>query len=228
MFVSLFCFLSLCSIVHYARDCSCIYMLHVAVHMQFTCTYSHQRIQVHVIHCVCLNLFICASTGVSVVTGKVGVAIGGRGQTGRVFGDFHVKSLEEIRAEKRKRQGGNGEEKSAQLGTEKTGEFLFLSPCIYVFMNSISFPPSTITQSLPSLPLLPSLTALTLPPFPPLTLPPSFSPFSSHTFTLPPSLLSLPSSHTFILPPSLCPSLVLPLPSSLLPPQRALLHLWRP
>ena len=35
---------------------------------------------------------------------KVGVAIGGRSQSGGGVTDFHVKSLEEIRAEKRKRQ----------------------------------------------------------------------------------------------------------------------------
>ena len=52
------------------------------------------------------------------VTSKVGVAISGRVQHGSGgFGDFRVKSLEEIRAEKRKRQGGNGGEKSVQVAT---------------------------------------------------------------------------------------------------------------
>ena len=45
--------------------------------------------------------------------GKVGVAIGGRGQD-CVGGDFRVKTLEEIRAEKRKRREEEEEEEGVR------------------------------------------------------------------------------------------------------------------
>lgn len=56
-------------------------------------------------------------TGLSAIGSKVGVAIAvGRGQT-----DFHVKSLEEIRAEKKRRQGDRDGDKTIQP-SEKKGE----------------------------------------------------------------------------------------------------------
>ena len=46
-------------VVHYACDCSCIYMLHVAVHMQFTCTFTPKNTGARNSLCVSKSLHLC-------------------------------------------------------------------------------------------------------------------------------------------------------------------------
>ena len=68
---------------------------------------------------------LCCYAGV-VVGNKVGVVIGGHGQSVGGVGDFHVKSLDEIKAEKRKRLAAAEVETTGR----NEGVCVFVSLCV--------------------------------------------------------------------------------------------------